>query len=69
MGAQLSRRQIGLSRWIRERSWSAQNRLYLRSTSLRKRLMHHNKIKVALARELAGVVWEIGFRIQSGQVK
>ena len=69
VGAQLSRRQIGLSRWIRERSWSAQNRLYLRSTSLRKRLMHHNKIKVALARELAGVVWEIGFRIQSGQVK
>lgn len=69
VGAQLSRRQEGLPRWVKEKSWDAQNRLYLRSTSLRKRLMHHNKIKVALARELAGMVWEVGFRIQSGQVK
>lgn len=69
VGANLSRRQEGLPRWVREISWSAQNRLYLRYCSLRKRLMHHNKIKVAIARELCGVIWEIGFRIQSGAAK
>ena len=69
VGAQLSRRQEGLSRWVKERSWAAQNRLYLRSTNLRKRMLHHNKIKVALARELVGVVWEIGFKLQSGTAK
>lgn len=69
VGAQLSIRQEGLSRAIREISWSAQNRLYLRFTSLRKRLMHHNKIKVAIARELCGVIWEIGYKIQSGAVR
>lgn len=69
VGAQLSLRQEGLSRWVKERSWAAQNRLYLRSTNLRKRLMNHNKIKVALARELVGVVWEIGFKMQSGTAK
>jgi transposase len=69
IGANLSKRQEGLAKWIREISWTAQNRLYLRFTSLRKRLMHHNKIKVAVARELCGVIWEIGFKIQSGAAK
>jgi transposase len=69
VGANLSMRQEGLKKWIREISWKAQNRLYLRFTSFRKRLMHHNKIKVAVARELCGVIWEIGFKIQSGAVK
>lgn len=69
VGAELSRRQEGLSRWVRSKSWDAQNRLYLRYTNLRKRLLHHNKIKVAVARELAGVIWEIGYKIQSGAAK
>jgi transposase len=69
VGAHLSTRQEGLSRWVREKSWSAQNRLYLRFTNLRKRLMHHNKIKVAVARELCGVIWEVGYKIQSGAAK
>lgn len=34
-----------------------------------KRLMHHNKIKVSVARELCGVIWEIGYKIQSGAAK
>ena len=34
---------------------------------LLRRLMHHNKIKVAIARELTGVIWEIGFKMQSAQ--
>jgi len=69
VGANLSTRQEGLGKWIREISWKAQNRLYLRFSSLRKRLMHHNKIKVAVARELCGVIWELGFKIQSGAAK
>jgi transposase len=69
IGAHLSKRQEKLPRWIKEISWKAQNRLYLRSSSLRKRLMHHNKIKVSVARELCGVIWEIGYKIQSGASK
>lgn len=65
ISAHLSKRQENLPRWIHEISWTAQNRLYLRSSSLRKRLMHHNKIKVSVARELCGVIWEIGYKIQS----
>lgn len=69
VGAQLSKRQEGLSRWVRGKSWDAQNRLYLRFSALRQRLLHHNKIKVAVARELVGVIWELGFKLQSGVAK
>lgn len=69
IGASLSKRQEGLPRWVKEKSWSAQNRLFLRYGNLRKRLMHYNKIKVSVARELCGVIWEIGYKIQSGAVK
>jgi hypothetical protein len=69
IGANLTTRQAGLARWIIEKSWKAQNRLYLRTTSLRKRLMHHNKIKVSIARELCGVIWEIGYKLQSNPAK
>ena len=51
--------------WIREISWKAQNRLNARYVKLQQRLMHHNKIKVAIARELTGVIWEIGYKMQS----
>ena len=61
----LSRRQEGQPRWLKEISWKAQNRLHLRFTKLRQRLMHHNKIKVTVARELAGVLWEIGVKMQT----
>ena len=61
----LSIRQEGQPRWLKEISWKAQNRLHLRFTKLRQRLMHHNKIKVTVARELAGVLWEIGVKMQT----
>jgi len=61
----LSNRQEGQPRWLKELSWKAQNRLYQRFTALRKRLMHHNKIKVSVARELTGVLWEIGVKMQA----
>jgi transposase len=61
----LSNRQEGQPGWLKELSWKAQNRLYQRFTTLRKRLMHHNKIKVSVARELTGVLWEIGVKMQT----
>ena len=61
----LSIRQQGQPAWLKEISWKAQNRLHARFTKLRQRLMNHNKIKVAVARELTGVIWEIGVRMQA----
>lgn len=61
----LSKRQEGQPKWIKEISWKAQNRLCARFKQLQSRLMHHNKIKVTIARELTGVIWEIGFKIQN----
>ena len=65
----LSRRQEGQPRWVKDLSWKAQNRLHDRYKTLQQRLMHYNKIKVAIARELIGVIWEIGFKMQSVQTK
>jgi transposase len=65
VSSHLSRRQENLPAWIREISWKAQNRLHHRFSQLRNRLMHHNKIKVSIARELAGVIWEIGIKMQT----
>ena len=62
---QLSRRQEGRTRWILELSWSTQLRLNTRFKALAKRRMHHNKIKVAIARELCAFLWELGTRIES----
>jgi transposase len=61
----LAKRQEGLQKWIKEISWKAQNRLSGRFKTLQSRLMHHNRIKVTIARELTGVIWEIGFKMQS----
>ena len=61
----LAKRQEGQPKWIKEISWKAQNRLSIRFKKLQSRLMHHNKIKVSIARELTGVLWEIGFKMQS----
>lgn len=65
ISAALSHRQEGQPEWIKAISWKAQNRLKARFTKLQARLMHHNKIKVSIARELVGVIWEIGFKMQS----
>lgn len=62
---QLSERQRHTPRWIKELSWKTQTRLSHRFSLLRKRGMHHNKIKTAIARELVGFVWELGTRFES----
>lgn len=62
---QLSRRQAGQDRWILELAWSTQLRLNTRFKTLGKRQVHHNKIKVAVARELTAFLWELGTKIES----
>lgn len=66
---QLSERQRHTPRWIKELSWKTQTRLSHRFTLLRKRGMHHNKIKTAIARELTAFVWELGTRFESQQTQ
>ena len=55
----LSVRQEALPRAVKELSWRAQNRLHRRFVHLKLRGLHHNKITVAIARELAAFIWEL----------
>ena len=45
---------------IRSIAWRAQLRLHHRYRRFKARAVHHNKICIALARELAGFIWDIG---------
>jgi transposase len=56
----LSRRQEGLSGAIKTLSWKAQKRLHKRYARLKMRGLHENKVKVAIAREIAAFIWELG---------
>jgi transposase len=56
---ELSKRQDGLSRDVRALSWRTQERLHRRYVRLHMRGLHHNKIVVAIARELVGFIWEL----------
>lgn len=67
ISAQLSKRQEDTPRWIKELSWATQTRLSHRFSALRKRQLHHNKIKVSVARELCAFLWELGTKIEAKQ--
>jgi transposase len=56
---ELSHRQEGLSREVRALGWRAQERLHRRFFRLTLRGLHHNKVTVAVARELAAFIWEL----------
>ena len=56
----LQKRQQGQPHVIRDVAWRAQLRLSHRYRRLKARGVQHNKICVALARELAGFIWDIG---------
>jgi transposase len=60
VGRVLSMRQEGLSRAVKEISWRAQNRLCKKYHHLTRRGLPENKIKVAVAREMLGFIWELG---------
>jgi hypothetical protein len=65
---ELSKRQEGLSKEIKDCSWKAQTRLHSRMMRLLARGKRQNKVMVAVARELAGFVWAI-FRLMERTMK
>ena len=57
-------RQEGQPQAIREIAWQAQVRLSRRYRALKARQVAHNKICVAVARELTGFVWSIARQVE-----
>lgn len=55
----IARRQVDLPKAVTDIAWTAQTRLCSRFRRLAARRVPHNKIVVALARELCGFVWAI----------
>lgn len=67
VSAQLTARQQGQSREVRELSWRAQHRLCGKFRKLTLRGLHRNKVVTAVARELASFLWELnGLRGSGG---
>jgi transposase len=64
IGYQAQRRAESVPQVLRDMGWKAQLRLTARFARLRARGVHHNKVCVAVARELAGFIWAIGTRAQ-----
>lgn len=60
----LQARQEGQSQAVREIAWRAQLRLTHRYRRLSARKLHPNKVCVAIARELAGFVWDIAHPVK-----
>jgi transposase len=63
ISAPLQKRQEGQPAAIRDIAWRAQLRLTHRYRRLSARGLQHNKICVAIARELAGFIWSIGRQV------
>ena len=59
VGRQALQRQQNLSEPVKAIAWKAQLRLSQRYRALNLRGVHHNKVCVAVARELAGFIWAI----------
>jgi transposase len=56
----IQRRQEGLPKAIIDRAWDAQLRLCRRFRKLLARGKERNVAAIAVARELAGFIWDIG---------
>ena len=56
-------RQEGQPQTVREIAWQAQVRLNRRYRALKSRQVPHNKVCVAVARELTGFVWSIAQQV------
>lgn len=59
IGRAAQARQEKLTEAVKSMAWRAQLRLTARYARLNGRGVHHNKVCVAVARELAGFVWAI----------
>jgi len=60
----LQARQEGQPQAVRDIAWQAQVRLSRRYRALKARQINHNKICVAVARELTGFVWAIARQVE-----
>ncbi len=65
ISAALAKRQEGHRKWVRDLAWKTQQRLHKRYKTCSLRQLHYNKTKVAVARELAAFIWELGTRIEA----
>lgn len=65
---ELTTRQAGLSGPVKALSWKAQKRLSKRYIKLKMRRLHENKVKVAVARELAAFIWELAHLVEGRPV-
>ena len=63
IGLKLQKRQEGQPTAIRDTAWRAQTRLTYRYRRLTARGLQHNKVCVAIARELVGFIWSIGQQV------
>jgi transposase len=68
VSAVIARRQATLPRAVTDIAWQAQLRLCARFRRLAARRLPHNKIVVAIARELAGFVWAIAREVTPAPV-
>ena len=68
VSAVIARRQASLPRAVTDIAWKAQLRLCARFRRLTARRMPHNKIVVAIARELAAFVWAIAREVTPAPV-
>lgn len=68
VSAQLTERQKNQSREVKTLSWRAQNRLNGKYRKLLARGLHRNKVVTAVARELAGFLWELHRICGSGKL-
>lgn len=64
VSGELRKRQLGLSEEVKEIAWKAQHRLCSRYRRLAAKGKPHQKVIVAIARELLGFVWAIGMQIE-----
>lgn len=56
----LQRKAADASSYARERAWAAQKALSAKYRKLGERGKHHNVVVAAVARSLAGYLWDIG---------
>jgi hypothetical protein len=66
-GAELRRRQKGVSEEVKAISWKAQNRLHSRYWRLTAKGKVPGKAVTAVARELLGFIWAIGTHAETAQ--
>jgi transposase len=66
VGAELARRQTGLSTEVKDIAWKAQHRLHRRYRTLMAKGKTRQKVIMAVARELLGFIWAIGVTVEQG---